>query len=98
LATQVYTHADVIAAVTKVQPVRIDVDKQPGVMRRYAVSGMPTIVFADSRGNELFRFQGTLTVDTAVQLLGELPADVGNLNRLGHSSRRTGTTSTLSSS
>lgn len=79
---EVYTNPAVIAAMARVQPVRIDVDRQDTVAREYSVAGMPTIVFADSHGNELFRFQGTLTVDTAVQLLKELPGDIANINRL----------------
>jgi hypothetical protein len=43
---------------------------------------MPMLVFADSYGNELFRFTGILTVQTLLQLLQELPGDVTNINYL----------------
>jgi thioredoxin-like negative regulator of GroEL len=79
---EVYPNASVIEAMTKVVPVRIDVDKQPQVARQYRLTGMPTIVFADSYGNELFRFMGTLTVDTALKLIKDLPGDVTTFNRL----------------
>lgn len=79
---EVYTDAGVKKAMTKVLPVRIDVDKQDAVARRYDVASMPTLVFADSYGNELFRFTGTVTVDTMIQLLHELPGDVTSINEL----------------
>jgi thioredoxin 1 len=79
---EVYTDAGVKKAMARVLPVRIDVDKQDAVARQYEVASMPTLVFADSYGNELFRFTGTITVDTMIQLLGELPDDVTNINEL----------------
>lgn len=79
---EVYTNASVIQAMTKVVPVRIDVDKQPLIARKYELTGMPMLVFADSYGNELFRFTGTITAPTMIQLLRELPGDVTNVNRL----------------
>jgi thioredoxin-like negative regulator of GroEL len=79
---EVYTNESVIQAMTKVLPVRIDVDKQPAVARKYALAGMPMLVFADSYGNELFRFTGTLTVPIMLQLMKELPGDVTKINRL----------------
>lgn len=79
---EVYTNSSVIEAMTKVLPVRIDVDRQPQVARRYELAGMPMLVFADSYGNELFRFTGTLTVPTMLQLMNELPGDVTTINRL----------------
>lgn len=79
---EVYTNVSVIEAMTKVLPVRIDVDKQPAMTRKYELTGMPMLVFADSYGNELFRFTGILTVPTLLQLLQELPGDVTNINQL----------------
>ena len=43
---------------------------------------MAMLVFADSYGNELFRFTGILTVQTMLQLLEELPGDVTSINQL----------------
>jgi thiol-disulfide isomerase/thioredoxin len=79
---EVYTDASVMEAMTKVVPVRIDVDKQPPVARKYELTGMPMLVFADSYGNELFRFTGTITAPTMIQLLEEFPGDVTSFNRL----------------
>jgi thioredoxin-like negative regulator of GroEL len=85
---EVYPHPRVSKAMSKVQWVRVDVDKQERVSRQYNVTGMPTIVFADSYGTELFRFTGTLTADTLVQLLKELPSDVREINRLSQTVAR----------
>jgi thioredoxin-like negative regulator of GroEL len=79
---QVYTDASVKKAMAKVLPVRIDVDKQEAVAREYDIASMPTLIFADSYGHELFRFTGTITAETMVQLLNELPGDVTTINRL----------------
>jgi thioredoxin-like negative regulator of GroEL len=79
---QVYTTAAVKEAMTKVLPVRIDVDKQEPVARQYEITAMPTLIFADSYGNELFRFSGNVTVETMTQLIDELPGDVTTINRL----------------
>jgi thioredoxin-like negative regulator of GroEL len=78
---QVYSDATVVRAMTKVVPVRIDVDKQQPLVRKYEIASMPTLLFADSYGNELFRFTGVVTVDTMTQLLRELPGDMTNINR-----------------
>jgi thiol-disulfide isomerase/thioredoxin len=79
---EVYPDAGVVKAMAKVLPVRIDVDKQGALARQYEVASMPTLVFADSYGNELFRFAGTITAATMIRLLDELPGDVTNINRL----------------
>lgn len=78
----VYTDPRVAAAMGKVLPVRVDVDRETVLTRKYSVEGMPTIVFADSRGNELFRYSGLLTVDLMLGLLRELPGDIARVNQL----------------
>lgn len=79
---EVYSNAAVVRAMGKVLPVRIDVDKQQPLVRKYEVASMPTLLFADSYGNELFRFAGVVTVDTMTQLLQELPGDMTTINHL----------------
>lgn len=79
---EVYSNARVAAAMTKVVPVRIDMDAQGVLAREYKVEGIPTLVFADSHGNELFRYTGVLDANQMVALLGELPGDVAAINRL----------------
>jgi thioredoxin-related protein len=77
---EVYSDPRVVEAMKKVLPVRLDVDVEESLSRKYEVQGIPTLIFTDSYGNELFRFQGLLEVDVALQLLMELPADVTRIN------------------
>jgi thioredoxin-like negative regulator of GroEL len=79
---QVYPNAAVKEAMSKVMPVRIDVDKQESVARQYDIASMPTLIVADSYGTELFRFTGNVSAETMTELLKELPADITNINRL----------------
>lgn len=69
-------------AIRKLHPVRVDVDKQPDIARKYDVNGTPTLLVTDSNGTELFRYTGLLGADRMLQLLEELPADVSRLNEL----------------
>ena len=78
----VYADERVAAAMAKVIPVRVDIDRNPEIARKYAVSGTPTLVLADSYGNPLFRYTGALPRDRMMQLLQALPGDVGTVNRL----------------
>jgi thioredoxin-like negative regulator of GroEL len=70
------------SAFKKLQAVRVDVDKQPEVARKYNVNGTPTLLLTDSYGTELFRYTGLLPADRMLQLLNELPADVARFNEL----------------
>ena len=86
----VYADARVASAMTKVLPVRVDIDREPGLARKYGISATPTLLLTDSFGNELFRFVGSLPLDRMVQLLRELPADVTRINRLSATLARNG--------
>ena len=79
---QVYPNAVVKEAMSKVVPVRIDVDKQESIVRQYDIASMPTLIVADSYGTELFRFSGNISAETMTELLNELPGDITNINRL----------------
>lgn len=79
---QVYADARVAEAMKRVIPLRVDMDAQALLARQYEVATIPTLVFADSHGNELFRHAGILDVDRMVQLLHELPGDVSQINQL----------------
>jgi tetratricopeptide (TPR) repeat protein len=46
------------------------------------VESIPTLVFTDSHGNELFRYSGLLQAGPMVQLLRELPSDIKRINQL----------------
>ena len=77
----VYTDERVAAAMAKVRPVKVDIDREPGLKRKYEVDGTPTLIVADSYGRELFRYLGALPPDRLRQLLDALPADIGAINR-----------------
>jgi len=79
---RVYANERAIAAMAKVRPVRIDVDREPELARRYNISGTPTLLVTDSFGRELFRYAGVLPLERFVQLLDALPGDVTSINRL----------------
>ncbi|MEO5895518.1 MAG: thioredoxin fold domain-containing protein [Vicinamibacterales bacterium] len=70
------------AAFKNLHAVRVDVDKQPDVARKYNVNGTPTLLLTDSYGTELFRYTGLLPADRMLQLINELPADVARFNEL----------------
>jgi tetratricopeptide (TPR) repeat protein len=78
----VYTDERLLTAMAKVRPVRIDIDRDPGIARKYGISGTPTLLLTDSFGRELFRYAGALPLDRMQQLLDALPAEVESINRL----------------
>ena len=78
----VYSNPQVAEAMKRVVPVRVDLDAQGRLARTYNVESIPTLVFTDSHGNELFRYSGLLQVEPMVQLLRELPMDIKQINRL----------------
>jgi thioredoxin-like negative regulator of GroEL len=80
--TNVYSNPQVVSAMKRVVPVRVDMDSNGLLARQYSVETIPTLVFTDSHGTELFRHAGLLEVASMVQLLGELPADVTRINQL----------------
>ena len=79
---EVYSDERVATAMKKVVPVRVDIDRESGLARKFEVSETPTLVLTDSFGNEMFRFTGSLTTDRLLQLLRELPADITRINQL----------------
>ena len=79
---QVFSDERLLAALAKVRPVRIDIDRDPGVARKYNIAGTPTLLLTDSFGRELFRYTGALSVDRMLELLDALPAEVAAINRL----------------
>lgn len=79
---EVFSQERVAAAMTKVRPVRIDIDRQVDVARKYDVAGTPTLIVTDALGNEIFRHGGIISADQLLGLLAELPADIGRINTL----------------
>ncbi|MEP7305833.1 MAG: thioredoxin domain-containing protein [Acidobacteriota bacterium] len=78
---EVYTNDDVIQASRRFVPVRIDFDKKGVIARRYNVTSLPTFVFTDSDGDELFRYSGAIAAAPMAELLRSLPEDVTEFNR-----------------
>ena len=78
----VYTTDEVVRAAEPFVAVRIDYDRKPALARRYGVSDIPTIVVTDSYGSELFRYTGYLDAAAFREMLGSLPRDVTEFNRL----------------
>jgi len=79
---EVYSSDQFVQAAQSFVAVRIDFDRKPAVSRKYNVSALPTILFTDSYGDELFRSLGALTRDTFAALLVSLPHDMTEFNRL----------------
>lgn len=78
----VYSNEHVASAMTKVRPVKVDIDREPSLAHKYDVSGTPTLLITDSFGRELFRYAGSLPLERMLQLLDALPADVTRINQL----------------
>jgi len=81
----VYSDPVVAQAMTKTLPVRVDIDREPAIARRYGVSATPTFLLVDAEGDELFRFTGRIERTPLLELLRELPADITLINRLAES-------------
>ncbi len=79
---EVYSSERIMTGMRKVRPVKIDVDREPGVARRYGIAGTPTLLVTDSFGRELFRYDGALPLERMLQLLDAIPGDVTPINRL----------------
>lgn len=79
---EVYSTAEFQQAARKFLPVKIDFDKKTALARKYGIDVLPTIVFADSYGNELFRYQGYLGATSLLAVVNALPGDVTEFNRL----------------
>ena len=79
---EVYSTAEFQQATERFLPVKIDYDRKIALARKYKVDALPTIVFADSYGNELFRYHGYVGAKTLLELVKALPGDVADFNRL----------------
>jgi thioredoxin-like negative regulator of GroEL len=79
---EVYSSNEFVEATARLFPVRIDYDKKTALARKYNVLSLPTIVFTDSYGNELFRYSGYIGSKPLLELVRALPADVSEFNRL----------------
>jgi thioredoxin-like negative regulator of GroEL len=82
---EVYSDGAVANAMNNLLPVRVDIDREPAIARKYGVTETPTLVVTDGYGNELFRFKGGLPKTRLLELLRELPSDIGRINDLSAS-------------
>ena len=80
--SDVYPNDEVVQAAVPFALVKIDFDRKPALARRYRVENMPTLVFTDSYGRELFRYSGFIGAPALSALLRSLPHDVSDFNRL----------------
>lgn len=80
---QVYSDPALIDAVSaKFVPVKINFDQAKDLARKYAVNGLPYIVFTDSYGAELFHYEGLIDAKHLAEAVNALPGDVTEINRL----------------
>jgi thioredoxin-like negative regulator of GroEL len=79
---EVYSTGDFLEATKRFLPVKIDFDRKTALARKYNVEELPTIVFADSYGNELFRYHGYVGAKPLLALVKALPGNVREFNRL----------------
>lgn len=73
MEAEVYTPPFMASLAVRAVPVRIDVEKQEKVARRYNVTTLPTIIFADAYGGEILRHTGSLNAKVLENILQALP-------------------------
>ena len=78
----VYSDSAFTSAADQYLLVRIDFDKKTALSRKYNVAALPTILFTDSYGNELFRNRGFIAAKRLAEVMRALPADVTEYNNL----------------
>ena len=79
---EVYNDPRFVNEAPRFLAVRIDFEKKQALARKYNVAALPTVIFTDSYGNELFRYRGFLDAKPLAELMRSLPADVSEFNRL----------------
>ena len=79
---EVYSDNAFASAADQYLLVRIDFDKKTALSRKYNVAALPTILFTDSYGNELFRNRGFIDAKRLAEVMQALPKDVTEYNNL----------------
>ncbi len=82
MENDVYSDDTFVNAAPQFLTVRIDFDKKQALARKYNVVELPTLIFTDSYGTELFRYRGFIDAKALAELMRSLPADVSEFNRL----------------
>ncbi len=80
---EVYATDDFARAAQPFVLVRLDADHRTDLALKYKVATLPTVMFTDSHGNELFRATGFIDLKPMLALLDSLPTEVSEFNRLG---------------
>ena len=79
----VYGTVDFERAASDFVLVRLDADLRADMALKYRIATLPSVIFTDSQGNELFRATGFIDLKPMLELLESLPHDVSEFNRLG---------------
>ena len=79
----VYQTSDFERAAEPFVLVRVDADHRTDLSLKYKIATLPSVLFTDSQGNELFRATGFIDLKPMMELLATLPHDVSEFNRLG---------------
>jgi thioredoxin-related protein len=79
----VYQTSDFERAAAPFVLVRVDADHRKDLSLKYRIATLPSVLFTDSEGNELFRATGFIDLKPMMELLESLPHDVSEFNRLG---------------
>ena len=79
----VYETSDFERAAEPFVLVRVDADHRTDLSLKYKIATLPSVLFTDSQGNELFRATGFIDLKPMMELLATLPHDVSEFNRLG---------------
>ena len=83
MSSDVYETADFERAASDFVLVRVDADHRTDLALKYKIATLPSVIFTDSQGNELFRATGFIDLKPMLELLESLPHDVSEFNRLG---------------
>ena len=79
-----YNQPGVLRLAERFEAVKMDMTRQTPEngerLKRYGVIGMPTVIFFDSRGNELERFSGFVDAEAMAEVMGRVLERNGNGN------------------
>ena len=72
LERDTFTDSRIIELSEKFIAVKVDGDKSPAITKQYNVSGYPTIVFTNSKGQEVKRIVGYRNADEFLKVMREV--------------------------
>lgn len=78
---QVYSDPAFVEAARGIVTVRVNYDRKADLARKYNVEDLPTLVYTDSFGSEIFRHTGFLDGRPLATMLHSLPSDMSKFNR-----------------